>query len=241
MDGWSMDGKTMKMSRMEHTLSGDEICDYVTEQLLTESKLHNLQVNLGGLKVREVQAIQKGGAFQSSKGDRSSSQGSKGGQSPRGQAPHSTQPHHPGKGKNNRKGGNKGGGHNNGGNQGAKTEEKTSTVTPEPPTLECPHCKALGKPTNHAVQQCPEWRPQNIPNDCRTCLRDGRNAKHKYYLCQYWLAERNGWQQNRQQNSPSPGEKGYKGNSFSHQNPNVATSSPQHQAGRGATSQPGAR
>ena len=60
LDGWLMDEKTMRVSRMESTLSGDDICEYITEQLLTESKLQNLQTNLLGPKLKEVQQVQKG-------------------------------------------------------------------------------------------------------------------------------------------------------------------------------------
>ena len=58
LGGYTLDNQVVKCSRMEPALSGEEICDLVTERLQTEHRLKSLQQTWGsGPKTREVQVV----------------------------------------------------------------------------------------------------------------------------------------------------------------------------------------
>ena len=58
---WTFDGRPIRVSRMECSLSNDEICDFITERLQTETKLFTIQRTLPGPKPMDVSQVQSSG------------------------------------------------------------------------------------------------------------------------------------------------------------------------------------
>ena len=63
LHGWSLEGHVVKTSRMECSLSGDEICEFITERLQTEAKLQGLQSTVLGGQIRSVAEVKQQGQF----------------------------------------------------------------------------------------------------------------------------------------------------------------------------------
>jgi hypothetical protein len=60
MDRWTLEGKVIKTCRVEETMSGDEMMDFIAERLLGQEKLNAINQSMGTLIDREVHQVGKG-------------------------------------------------------------------------------------------------------------------------------------------------------------------------------------
>ena len=194
LNGWTLGGRVVKATRMECTLTGDEICDFIADRLQTEARLQGIQQSLQtqsnpAREVAVVQEEQKGGRPQSPRQEQTPSPRQKGGQ-PAGKG--KGQPG--GKGRNNspsssglQHGRGKGGDQGKGGKGG--------------PVL-CGYCQSLGRNSRHTEWECPMWetvarpgspgrgssyqRPPG-PNECMACKALGKPWVHAFRDCPVWM------------------------------------------------------
>lgn len=197
LHGWTLDGHIVKTSRVDSTLSGEEICEFVSDRLTTELKLERLQTL--GFQTREVSAVS-----QQPKGGKQGSQG----QGSRAESPNRQgRPNSPkGKGPSSPKGG---GGQTQGKSKGQQKggQEKGKGGQPVVQGADkpwCQHCADMHKNPFHHAHQCTEWVVQVDPygeHYCWTCEKLKIPHLHAFRTCPRWLA----FQQTRMQKTQQAG------------------------------------
>ena len=197
--GHTLGGQYVKCSRVDSTMSGDDICDFVTKRLQTEHRLLSLQETWGtGPKTRQVAVISNGNDHPEEK---------KGDSKPN--SPH-------GKGKPHRRGNRKGNGKdkrtppsspghqqtrqeqsspqkgNGKGHDATNSKENEEGRNNSPTGQEwCGFCQAEGRNGKHDPQTCVPWqKAQKILDQakkvCLACQRRGAPCNHYYRTCPTW-------------------------------------------------------
>ena len=207
--GHTLGGLLVKCSRADSTMSGEDICDFVTQRLQTEHRWLSLQQTWGmGPKSRQVAAVHNehmGNQEGKGKDRRPNSPQGKGQPGKKGikgnkftppPSPNTPNPPPP-PSRNSRPQRDFGKGSSRG-----KGEGKGNTYTNPPPEL-CGFCLMEGRSHNHKFQTCTYWldakRTLDRVKTCLACRDLGRPCQHPFYSCPTWLAAR----AEKWQNSPS--------------------------------------
>ena len=198
--GNTLHGCTVKCSRVDHSLSGEQLADFITERLQTQHKLETLREVLEGApKAKMVQQVQHGKEHSDHTPSPSPRHHPHNFPQQHTYTPTSTPPRQPspkphaspaakgdpssssysGKGKSH--------GKSKGAGKGSPRRNNSQHPDPAPSATFCPNCAQEGHKLIHAIEQCPQWQMlQGFKKGqiCYHCANAGEDANHDYRKCQ---------------------------------------------------------